>query len=144
MARLLLVGGASCRALALTRDLTAEGHAVRSVTRTSDHFERIREAGGEAILGDPDVIGTLRYALDNVTLLLWLLGHVEREELHGSRLAMMLEKTIDTTVRGVVYEAGPEEGVATVEKVAGYNEIPYRIVPLGGDLRGAVDALLAR
>ena len=150
MARLLVVGGASCRALALTRDLTAEGHAVRTVTRTTDHFERIEAAGGEAILGDPDVVGTLRMALDNVTLLLWLLGHVTQEEhpdLHGSRLAMMLEKTIDTTVRGVVYEAGAAGnrlGVETVEKVAGYNEIPYRIVELGGDLRGAVDELLAR
>ena len=147
MARLLVVGGASCRALALTRDLSAEGHAVRSVTRTTDHFERIEEAGGEPILGDPDVVGTLRMALDNVTLLLWLLGHVTQEEhpdLHGSRLAMMLEKTIDTTVRGLVYEAGPQQGIDTVEKVAGYNEIPYRIVPLDGDLRGAVDELLAR
>jgi hypothetical protein len=31
-----------------------------------------------------------------------------------------------------------------VERVAGYNEIPYRVVPLGGDLRGAIDALLSR
>jgi hypothetical protein len=57
---------------------------------------------------------------------------------------MMLEKTIDTTARGVVYEAGPPEGAALVEKVAGYNEIPFRIVPVGGDLRGAIDSLLAR
>ncbi len=145
MARLLIVGGASCRALALTRDLVAEGHAVRSVTRTEAHFERIEQAGGEPILGDPDVIGTLRMALDNVTLLMWLLGHVtDHPPLHDSRLAMMLEKTIDTTVRGLVYEAGPPSGVETVERVAGYNEIPYRVVPLGGDLRGAIDALLSR
>ena len=145
MARLLVVGGASRRALDLTRDLVAEGHAVRAVTRDRDgNAALIEEAGGEPWIGDPNVIGTLRYALENVTLLLWLLGGVDRPELHGSRLAMMLEKTIDTTVRGVVYEAGPKEGVDTVEHVAGYNEIPYRIVPLGGDLRGAVDALLAR
>ena len=98
----------------------------------------------EAWTGDPDVIGTLRYALENVTLLLWLLGDDQRPEIHGSRLAMMLEKTIDTTVRGVIYEAGPPEGVKTVEDVAGFNEIPHRIVPVDGDLRGAVDALLAR
>ena len=145
MARLLVVGGASRRALSLTRDLVAEGHAVRAVTRDRDgNRALIEEAGGEAWIGDPDVIGTLRYALENVTLLLWLLGTVERPELHSSRLAMMLEKTIDTTVRGVVYEAGPQEGADTVEHVAGYNEIPYRIVPVGGDLRAAVDGLLAR
>jgi UDP:flavonoid glycosyltransferase YjiC (YdhE family) len=143
MARLLVVGAGSCRALALTRELVAEGHAVRGVTRGA-HREAIEAAGGEAWIGDPDVIGTLRYAAENVTLLLWLLGGVERGELHGSRLEMMLEKTIDTTVRGFVYEAGPPEGVATVERMAGFNEIPYRIVPHGGDLRGAVDALLAR
>ena len=64
---------------------------------------------------------------------------------------MMLEKTIDTTARGVVYEAGPAEGVATVEKIAGYNEIPFRIVPYEADpaasaaaLREAVLSLLAR
>jgi hypothetical protein len=134
------VGGGSCRALALTRDLVAEGHAVRAVTRGPSRAA-IEAAGAEAWEGDPDVIGTLRYALDNVTLVLWLLGHVATPELHGSRLAMMLEKTIDTTARGFVYEAGPEEGVATVERVAGFNEIPYRIVPLGGDLRAAVDEL---
>jgi NAD(P)-dependent dehydrogenase (short-subunit alcohol dehydrogenase family) len=144
VARLLVVGGSSRRALALTRDLVGEGHAVRAVTRSEAKRELVEAAGAECWIGDPDVVGTLRYALEGVTILLWLLGTADRPELHGSRLAMMLEKTIDTTARGVVYEAGPPEGVATVERVAGYNEIPYRIVPLGGDLRAAVDALLAR
>ena len=144
MARFLVVGGSSCRALSLTRDLVADGHAVRAVTRSEANRAAIEEAGGECWIGDPDVVGTLRYALEGVTVLLWLLGTADGADLHGSRLAMMLEKTIDTTARGVVYEAGPPEGVASVEKVAGYNEIPYRIVPLGGDLRGAVDELLAR
>jgi nucleoside-diphosphate-sugar epimerase len=144
VARFLVVGGSSCRALALTRDLVADGHAVRAVTRSEANRAAIESAGGECWIGDPDVIGTLRYALEGVTVLLWLLGTADGPELHGSRLAMMLEKTIDTTARGVVYEAGPPEGVALVEKVAGYNEIPYRIVPVGGDLRAAVDSLLAR
>ncbi|HEX2085093.1 MAG TPA: hypothetical protein VHF89_05380 [Solirubrobacteraceae bacterium] len=143
MARLLVVGGSSCRALALTRDLVADGHAVRAVTRSEANRERIEAAGAECWIGDPDVVGTLRYALEGVTVLLWLLGNVERPELHGSRLEMMLSKTIDTTARGVVYEAGPPEGVANVERVAGYNEIPYRVVPVGGDLRRAVDELLS-
>ena len=143
MARLLIAGAGSCRALALTRDLAAEGHAVRGITRGA-HADAIAEAGGEPWIGDPDVVGTLRYALDNVTLVLWLLGHVDQPELHGSRLEMLLERTIDTTVRGLVYEPGPPEGVEMVERKASYNEIPYRIVPVGGDLRAAVDALLAR
>ena len=144
MARLLVVGGASERALDLARKLIAEGHAVRAVTSDPADRVAIEAAGAEAWMGDPDVIGTLRYALENVTVLLWLLADDDRPEIHGSRLAMMLEKTIDTTVRGVVYEAGPDEGVQTIEQIAGYNEIPCRIVPVGGDLRGAIDALLAR
>jgi NAD(P)-dependent dehydrogenase (short-subunit alcohol dehydrogenase family) len=144
VARVLVVGGASERALELARSLIADGHAVRAVTSDPADRVAIEAAGAEAWMGDPDVIGTLRYALENVTLLLWLLADDDRPEIHGSRLAMMLEKTIDTTVRGVVYEAGPEEGVRTIEEIAGYNEIPYRIVPAGGDLRGAIDALLAR
>ncbi len=148
MARVLVVGGASERALELARSLIADGHAVRAVTSDPADRVAIEAAGGEAWMGDPDVIGTLRYALENVTVLLWLLSDDERPEIHGSRLAMMLEKTIDTTVRGVVYEAGVGgtgvSGVKTIEDIAGYNEIPYRIVPAGGDLRGAIDALLAR
>jgi hypothetical protein len=147
VARLLVVGGSSRRALALTETLVPEGHAVRAVTRSEANRERIEAAGAECWIGDPDVIGTLRYALENVTVLLWLLGTVDRPELHGSRLAMMLEKTIDTTARGVIYEQGPPappEGVETVERIAGYNEIPYRVVRVGGDLRGAVGELLAR
>ena len=144
MARFLVVGGTSCRALSLTRSLVADGHAVRAVTRSEAKRATLEDAGAECWIGDPDVIGTLRYALEGVTVLLWLLGTAEGDELHGSRLAMMLEKTIDTTARGVIYEAGPEDGVATVERIAGFNEIPYRIVPVGGDYRAAIDALLSR
>jgi hypothetical protein len=91
-------------------------------------------------LGDPDVVGTLRYALENVTLLLWLLGTARGdraaiEPLHGSRLRMMLEKTTDTTVRGVVYEragtVGEDlfgQGVAEMEHAWRTNEIAYTLI----------------
>ena len=68
----------------------------------------IEAAGAECVIGDPDRVGTLRYALDNVTILMWLLGDDAREPLHGSRWKMMLERTIDTTVRGVLYERGTD------------------------------------
>ena len=146
--RALIVGGGR-RALALAHQLTSEGHAVRVVTRTEDREPAIRAVGAEPWRGDPDRVGTLRYALDNVTVLLWLLGTAtgppdKVAALHGSRLEMMLERTIDTTVRGFVYEAGPPEGVAVVERMASYNEIPFRIVRPGDDLRAAVDGLLSR
>jgi hypothetical protein len=147
LARLLVLGGASCRALSLTREMSSQGHAVRAVTRSEANRSAIEDAGGECWIGDPDVVGTLRYALDNVTLLLHLLGAADDPDLHGSRLEMLLERTIDTTVRGVVYEAGP--GRATLERLATFNEIPHRVLEHGdGDwdaaARRAICELLAR
>jgi hypothetical protein len=78
--------------------------------------------------------------------------------LHGPRLRMMLEKTTDTTVRGVVYEASgtvdPEtlaSGRALVERFAAYNEIPLQVLEADPSDRAAwlaaarsgVQALLA-
>ena len=139
-----MVGG-GCRGLDLARDLVAEGHAVRAVTRRSAARADIEAAGAECFPGDPDVVGTLRYALDNVTVLLWLLGTAtgpaeKVAALHGSRLRMMLDKTTDTTVRGVVYEAvGPvgadvlAAGVEEVRHARRTNEIPYALLETGRD-----------
>lgn len=125
MARIFCVGGGD-RALALAGALRPEGHAFRIAAVDPG---RVRAVGGEPVEGgDPDVVGTLRYALDNVTVLLWLLGDDARPELHGSRWRMMLERTIDTTVRGVVYERGTDEGVAITAEMADRNEIPYAVV----------------
>jgi len=159
--RALMVGG-GCRGLELARELAAEGHAVRAVTRRPDGRAAIEAAGAECFVGDPDVIGTLRYALDNVTILLWLLGTAtgpadKVAALHGSRLRMMLEKTTDTTVRGVVYEAaGTVEapaltgGVEEVRRARRTNEIPYALIAADpadrtawlADARAAIAALL--
>lgn len=135
--RALLVGGGH-RGLALTEKLVADGHAVRFVTRTEDHRAAIEAAGAECWIGDPDRIGSLRYAVDNVTVLLWFLGTARGPNvgaLHGSRLTMMLERTIDSVVRGVVYEAsGPvggellDAGAAEVRRMAIKNEIPYELL----------------
>ena len=156
-----MVGG-GCRGLDLARDLIAEGHAVRAVTRRPEARAAIEAAGAECWLGDPDVIGTLRYALDNVTILLWLLGAARGPAdkvaaLHGSRLRMMLDKTADTTVRGVVYEAAGtvgrevlETGVEEVRRARRTNEIPFALVDVDRSDRAAwlsagraaIDALL--
>ena len=132
-----MVGG-GCRALDLARELREEGHAIRAVTRTEAGREAIEATGAECVIADPDRVGTLRYALDNVTLVLWLLGTASGEnveDLHRSRLEMMLWRTIDTTARGLVYEAAgtvdPEvlaAGRALVERFAAYNEIPLRVL----------------
>jgi DUF1680 family protein len=59
----------------------AEGHAVRAVTRDESRRSSIEDAGCECWIGDPDRIGTLRYALENATVLLWLLATVDVPEL---------------------------------------------------------------
>ncbi len=135
------------------------------VTRTEAGRDGIASAGAECWIGDPDRVGTLRYALENVTLLLWLLGTASGDDgervaaLHGSRLRMMLEKTTDTTVRGVVYEAAgtlpPDvlaQGVEEMRFAQRTNEIPFALVtadPRGdraawlADAAAAIDGLLA-
>jgi len=137
--RVLLIGG-GCRGLELTRGLVADGHAVRAVTRTEAGRTAIEAAGGECWIGDPDVVGTLRYALENVTVLVWALGTATGPSdavaaLHGTRLEMMLSKVIDTTVRGIVYEAAGTidsedfaKGVAELARACALNEIPYAVV----------------
>lgn len=117
----------------------------------------IEAAGAEPYVGDPDRIGTLTYALDGVTVLCWLMasatGGPERlAALHGPRLRMLLERTIDTTVRGVVYEArgsaGPEllaSGRETVARACSYSEIPHAFLDADpGDPDRWVDSARAR
>lgn len=135
--RVLMIGGGSERGLALAESLVAEGHAVRIVSREGARREAIEAIGAECWPGTPDVVGTLRYALENVTVLCWLLGTAsapreELEPLFGSRLKMLLEKTTDTTVRGVVYEAQGTvdadllaSGEHEVRHAFDTNEIPY-------------------
>ncbi|HWH09544.1 MAG TPA: hypothetical protein VG165_00305 [Solirubrobacteraceae bacterium] len=139
MARVLIVAG-GCRGLGLAGALVELGHAVRITTRTEAGRAGIEAVGGECWIGTPDRIGSLRYALENVTVLCWLLGTVRGEpdavgELHGRRLEFMLSQTIDTTVRGVVYEAAGTAsaaalaaGAAMVGRWAALNRVPHRIV----------------
>ncbi len=159
--RVLLIGG-GCRGLQLAENLVADGHAVRAVTRDEAKRARIERTGAECWIGDPDVVGTLRYALENVTILVWALGAAGGSTdavaaLHGPRLEMMLSKTIDTTARGIVYEtAGTVDaatlaaGAALVRRMCELNEIPFALVdadPARPDAwvastRAAIDGLL--
>lgn len=156
--RVLLVGS-SQRGLAFARALVADGHAVRAVTRHESRRAEIEAAGCECWIGTPDRIGTLRYALENVTIMVWALGNAtgpaedaERiGDLHGSRLKMMLEKTTDTTVRGVVYEATGTlddatfaSGIHEIRWANEKNEIPYALLEADGtDVEAWTTAALA-
>jgi hypothetical protein len=69
------------------------------------------------VVGDPDVVGTLARSLEHVGVTCVLLGSAvgspeQLEALHGSRLDMLLTRMVDTTVRGVVYEAAGSVGPA--------------------------------
>jgi uncharacterized protein YbjT (DUF2867 family) len=109
VARCLIVG-CGCRGRELTAALRAAGHAVRGTTRDPARAAEIDAAGAEPFVGDPNVVGTLASALAHVGVACILLGSATGTEeqlaaLHGTRLDMLLERMLDTTVRGVVYQA---------------------------------------
>ena len=135
-----MVGG-GCRGLEAARDLVAEGHAVRAVTPPGAGAGRTsRRRGAECFTGDPDVVGTLRYALDNVTAGCSARRQVPAEKvaaLHGSRLRMMLDKTTDTTVRGVVDQAARPVGTDVL--ATGVEEVRARAADERDPLRAARD-----
>jgi hypothetical protein len=147
VARILLIGGGA-RGRALATDLVRhDGHAVRITTRSEGGRAAIEAAGAECWVGTPDRVATLRYALENVTVACWLLGtardeHERLRDLHGSRLEFFLGQVIDTTVRGLVYEAaGTVEqatlaaGAAIARSRAAFNAIPLAVLDADpGDL----------
>jgi hypothetical protein len=161
MARILIVAG-GCRGRRLTEELVGEGHAVRITTRTESGRAGIEASGAECWIGTPERLGTLRSALESVTIVCWLLGTVTGPEddlgaLNGSRLEFFLGQVIDTTVRGFVYEAAGSvpgealaEGERIVRRIAQRNEIPVAFVTADpeepeiwrGDARAAIDGLL--
>ena len=86
-----------------------QGHSVRGTTRDPAGLPEVEAAGAEAVLADPDRVGTLVGALDHVSVALILLGSArgspeQLADLHGPRLQMLLTRLIDTTVHGVIYE----------------------------------------
>jgi uncharacterized protein YbjT (DUF2867 family) len=133
-----MIVGCGCRGRELTWELRAAGHAVRGTTRAREHAAEIEAAGAEPVLADPDRLGTLMTQLHGVSLLCWLMGSAEgatAEALHGPRLRTLLERLVDTPVRGVVYEAAgsvlPEVlagGAAAVREASARWSIPAEVV----------------
>ncbi|MFI4993699.1 MAG: hypothetical protein ACHQCH_08820 [Solirubrobacterales bacterium] len=124
MARILIVGG-GCRGRRLASEMIEEGHAVRVTTRAEAGRIAIEASGAECWIGTPERLGTLRGALENVTIVCWLLataaGSVQQiRDLHGSRLEFFLGQVIDTTVRGFLYEAA---GTVSDDALAGGERI---------------------
>lgn len=120
MARVLIVG-CGCRGRELGKVLAAEGHAVRGTSRTEDGRAAIAAAGFEGVEADPDRLATLMPRLAGTTVVCWLLGSAQGEAdaveaLHGPRLKTLLERLVDSGVRGFVYEgAGTAPAAVLVE-----------------------------
>jgi hypothetical protein len=109
LARCLIIA-CGCRGLMLASELITSGHAVRGTTRDPESAAAIEAVGAEAVIADPDRVSTLVQSLAQVAVAVILLGSAtgraeEIAALHGSRLEMLLTQMVDTTVRGVVYEA---------------------------------------
>ncbi len=118
MARFLIVG-CGCRGQALARELIAAGHVVRGTTRDPAKLEAIEAAGAEGVIADPYRLATVMPLLDGASAVCWLMGTAsgdaaEVAALHGGRLEALLDKLVDTHVRGAVYEAAGSVDAATL------------------------------
>jgi hypothetical protein len=139
VSRILIIAGGA-RGRALGGNLVTQGHAVRITTREEAGRGAIEAVGAECWIGTPDRIATLRYALEGVSLACWLLGNAcgdarALRALHGSRLEFFVSQTIDTTIRGLVYEAAgsvaPEilaAGRALIVEKAAFNAIALEVL----------------
>ncbi len=113
---------------------------MRGTTRSPTRKAELEAAGVEPFIGDPDRVGTLVPALHHVSVVCILLGSAvgspeQLAELHGTRLEMLLHKLLDTTARGLVYEAAGtagrpvlEKGSSLVRAAAERSRIPYALI----------------
>jgi uncharacterized protein YbjT (DUF2867 family) len=139
MARALIVG-CGCHGRALGERLLAEGWAVRGTSRRQDGLAAIEAAGIEAALADPGSPATVLELVEDVSVLHWLLGSATGEAeavaaIHGDRLERVLERLVDTPVRGFAYEAAGsvdaawlERGAAAVRSASRTWRIPVEVV----------------
>ena len=139
MARVLIVG-CGCRGRALGQRLIADGWQVRGTTRDPGTVAEIEASGIEAVVADPDRVGTIYEQLDDVSVVVWALASARGDEeavaaLHSGRLERILEKLVDTPVRGFVYEAVGSvaaehlvAGRALVEREQATWRIPFALI----------------
>lgn len=111
---------------------------MRGSTRDRGRVAELESAGIEPAVGDPYRLATLLPHVANTSAMVWLMGSAtgdDVEALHRTRLQTVLERLVDTPVRGMVYEAAGtlphdllREGAAAVRKAAATWEMPYAIV----------------
>jgi len=131
MARALIVG-CGCRGRQLGEKLLAEGWAVRGTSRREEGLAAIEAAGIEPALADPERPGTILELVNDVAVLVLLLGGAsgsdeELAAIHGPRLERLMEHLVETPVRGALYE-GTEEGAELVRAAGRTWRIPTRVI----------------
>jgi uncharacterized protein YbjT (DUF2867 family) len=139
-----LIVGCGCHGRELGGELAALGWRVRGTSRDQPGLDAIEAAGLEPARADPGRPGTILDLCADVAVVVWLLGSATGGEvaaIHGPGLERLLEKLVDTPVRGFAYEAagsvGAEqlaEGRAIVELAEERWRIPIAIL---GDSREA-------
>jgi hypothetical protein len=114
------------------------------------------------VVADPDRAASILDHVGDVALVFWLLGSALGEPqtvaaVHGPRLERLMEKLVDTPVRGFVYEAAGtverehlERGAQIVRGAANRWRIPVEVVTEGpgdweawtGGMLGAAERLV--
>jgi len=154
VARALLVG-CGCHGRELGRALLDDGWAVRGTSRSAAGAEAIGAAGIEPAIADPDRVGTVLDHVGDVAVVAWLLGSATGtpaaiEAVNRLRLESLLEKLVDSPVRGFVYEAAGsadravlDAGAELVERAGRTWMIPIRVVRVERDSGGGWAAAMA-
>ena len=111
---------------------------MRGTTRDPARLPELETAGIEGVVGDPYRLATLMPHVANTSAMVWLMGSAtgdDVEALHRTRLQTVLERLVDTPVRGMVYEAAGtlprallREGAAAVRKASLIWQMPIAIV----------------
>jgi nucleoside-diphosphate-sugar epimerase len=139
VARALIVG-CGCRGRELGAALAGEGWQVRGTSRSDAGLAAIESVGIEGAPADPDRVGTVLEHVGDVAVVVWALASAEGspeevEAINGPRLERLLERLVETPVRGFVYEAAgsaPEEvlaaGRALVNGAGERWQIPVAVV----------------
>ncbi|MFL5907092.1 MAG: hypothetical protein ACJ75Z_05800 [Solirubrobacterales bacterium] len=147
MARALIVG-CGCRGRELADRLVERDLLVRGTSREPAGLEAIEAAGLEAAEADPDRPGTILDLCGDVSVVVWLLASANGapnsvSAIHGPRLERLVEKLVDSPVRGFAYEAAgsvePSEllrGRAIVEGAGERWRIPFAILTGSRDRPG--------
>jgi len=155
LARALIVG---CGRLGteLGLGLAEDGWAVRGTSRSEEGAARIEAAGFEGVVAEPDRVGTVLEHVGDVAVVAWALGEATgptARDVNGPRLERMLERLVDTPVRGFVLDAPRDgaEAVGLVETATRTWRLPSRVVeaPRSGAgewvaaMRAAVNGLIS-